>query len=41
MGWRKWTNKTDYYEGYIYMDSYIYAPLYVLTQFGELSFYSI
>lgn len=33
--------KTDYYEGYTYMDSNIYAPLYVLTQFGELSFYSI
>jgi hypothetical protein len=33
--------KTDYYEGYIHMDSYIYAPLYILTQFGELYFYSI
>jgi len=33
--------KTDYYEGYTYTISYIYATLYILTQFGELSFYSI
>ena len=40
-GLKEMEYKTDYYEGYICMDSYTHAPLYVLTQFGELSFYSI